>query len=244
MHRSIVHLLEERAAQHPTRNYIGERTPLPDGKLGDWRYITYGEMNARASAVAQALLDRGLGPDTPLMVLSGNSIVHAVMMLGAMKARVPVAPVSVAYSLMSGDHSKLRHVFETARPMMIFAEQGPVYARALAALPLDGVEIVTVIPIPDRATTSFDDLLKVNVGPAVAASVDRIDHETVAKYLFTSGSTGMPKGVLQTHGMMCAVIAAQEALRTTRPIRTRFRKASNGCRGITSRPAISASTAI
>jgi feruloyl-CoA synthase len=214
MHRSIVHLLEERAAQHPTRNYIGERTPLPDGKLGDWRYITYGEMNARASAVAQALLDRGLGPDTPLMVLSGNSIVHAAMMLGAMKARVPVAPVSVAYSLMSGDHSKLRHVFETARPMMIFAEQGPVYARALAALPLDGVEIVTVIPIPDRATTSFDDLIKVNVGPAVAASVDRIDHETVAKYLFTSGSTGMPKGVLQTHGMMCAVIAAQEALRT------------------------------
>ena len=90
MHRSIAHLLEERAGQHPTRNYIGERTPLPGGKLGDWRYITYGEMNARASAVAQSLLDRGLGPDAPLMVLSGNSIAHAVMMLGAMKARVPV----------------------------------------------------------------------------------------------------------------------------------------------------------
>ncbi|MGD0144980.1 MAG: AMP-binding protein, partial [Rhizomicrobium sp.] len=217
MHRSIAHLLGERAGLHPTRNYIGERTPLPGGKLGDWRYITYGEMNARASAVAQALLDRGLGPDTPLMVLSGNSIVHAVMMLGAMKARVPVAPVSVAYSLMSGDHSKLRHVFETARPRMIFAEQGPLYARALAALPLDGVEVVTVIPIPDRATTAFEDLIRVNVGPAVAASVDKIDHDTVAKYLFTSGSTGMPKGVLQTHGMMCAVIAAQEALRTEDP---------------------------
>jgi feruloyl-CoA synthase len=217
MHRSIAHLLEERARLHPTRNYIGERTPLPGGKLGDWRYITYGEMNARASAVAQSLLDRGLGPDTPLMVLSGNSIAHAVMMLGAMKARVPVAPVSVAYSLMSGDHSKLRHVFETAQPKMIFAEQGPVYARALAALPLDGVEVVTVMPIPDRPTTAFDDLLKVNVGPKVAESVDKIDHSTVAKYLFTSGSTGMPKGVLQTHGMMCAVIAAQEALRTEEP---------------------------
>jgi feruloyl-CoA synthase len=217
MHRSIAHLLEERAGQHPTRNYIGERTPLPGGKLGDWRYITYGEMNARASAVAQSLIDRGLGPDTPLMVLSGNSIAHAVMMLGAMKARLPVAPVSVAYSLMSGDHSKLRHVFETARPKMIFAEQGPVYARALAALPLDGVEIVTVIPIPDRETTSFDDLIKVNAGPKVAESVDRIEHSTVAKYLFTSGSTGMPKGVLQTHGMMCAVIAAGESLRTEEP---------------------------
>src|SRR5271154_4972728 len=214
MHRSIAHLLEETAALHPERNFIGERTPLPGGKLGDWRYVSYGEANARASAVAQALLDRGLGPDTPLMVISGNSITHAVMMLGAMKARVPVAPVSVAYSLMSGDHSKLRHVFETAQPKMIFAEQDPLYARALAALPLDGVEVVTVIPIPDRETTAFEDLLKVNVGPKVAESVDRIDHATVAKYLFTSGSTGMPKGVLQTHGMMCAVIAAQEALRT------------------------------
>ncbi len=217
MHRSIAHLLEMRAAAHPERNYIAERTPLPGGKLGEWRFITYGEMNVRASVVAQALLDRGFGPDTPLMVLSGNSIAHAAMMLGAMKARVPVAPVSVAYSLMSGDHGKLRHVFETARPKAIFAEQGPVYARALAALPLDSVEVITVMPIPDRATTALDDFLRVNVGPAVAASMDRIDHATVAKYLFTSGSTGMPKGVIQTHGMMCAVIAATEALRTEEP---------------------------
>ena len=213
MHRSIAHLLEEKAAAHPERNFIAERTPLPGGKLGDWRFITYGEANAKASAVAQALIDRGLGPDTPLMVISGNSIIHAVMMLGAMKARVPVAPVSVAYSLMSGDHSKLRHVFETAKPKMIFAEQGPMYARALAALPLDGVEVVTVMPIPDRPTTSFEDLTRVNVGPKVAASMEQITHGTVAKYLFTSGSTGMPKGVLQTHGMMCAVVAATQALR-------------------------------
>ncbi len=214
LHRSIAHLLEERAAAHPERNFIAERTPGADGKLGDWRFITYGEANARANAVAQALLDRGLGPEAPLMVLSGNSIRHAVMMLGAMKARVPIAPVSVAYSLMSGDHSKLKHVFETAAPKLIFAEQGPLYARALAALPLDGVEVVTAIPIPDRKTTNYDDLLKTNAGPAVPKSVEAIDHGTVAKYLFTSGSTGMPKGVIQTHGMMCAVIAGQTALRT------------------------------
>ena len=212
--RSVVHMLEARAADHPERNFIAERTPLPGGGLGEWRFITYGETNARASAVAQALLDRGLTPETPLMVLSGNSIAHAVMMLGAMKARVPVAPVSVAYSLMSADHSKLRHVFATAKPRMVFAEQGPLYARALAALPLDGVEVVTCLLVPDRATTSFDDLLRAEAGPAVAASLEKIDHGTVAKYLFTSGSTGMPKGVIQTHGMMCAVVAAQEALRT------------------------------
>src|SRR5215469_11588512 len=143
MHRSIAHLFEDRAAKHPERNLIGERIPLPDGKTGEWRFITYGEANAHANAVAQALIDRGLGPDAPLMILSGNSIRHAVMMLGAMKARVPVAPVSIAYSLMSADHGKLRHVFETAAPKMIFAEQGPLYARALAALPLSGVQVVT-----------------------------------------------------------------------------------------------------
>ncbi|MGZ5989542.1 MAG: AMP-binding protein, partial [Rhizomicrobium sp.] len=106
MHRSIAHLFQDRAARHPERNFIGERIPLEGGKTGDWRFITYGEAYARANAIAQALLSRGMNGETPLMILSGNSIVHATMMLGAMLAGVPVAPVSVAYSLMSGDHSK------------------------------------------------------------------------------------------------------------------------------------------
>ena len=215
--RSIPHLLEEKATAHPERHFIGEREPLGGGKTGDWRYITYGEANARANAIAQALINRGLGPGAPLMVLSGNSITHATMMLGAMKARMPVAPVSVAYSLMSGDHSKLKHVFATAKPKIIFAEQGPLYARALAALPLHGVEVVTVMPISDRATTDYGDLIRTNAGPDVAASMAKIDHDTVAKYLFTSGSTGMPKGVIQNHRMMCAVIAATEGLRVEEP---------------------------
>ena len=218
MARSIAHMLEEQAAAHPERKFICERTPLPGGKTGDWRHITYGEMNAQADAVAQALLDRGMGPDAPLMILSGNSIRHAVMMLGAMKARVPVAPVSVAYSLMSADHSKLKHVFATAEPKMIFAEEVPIYARALAAISNEGVEIVSAMPIPDRNdVTSFDEIVATRPTDAVAASVGRINHGTVAKYLFTSGSTGMPKGVLQTHGMMCAVVAASEALRDEAP---------------------------
>ena len=158
MHRSIAHLLEAKAAEHPERNFIGERMPGADGKLGDWRYITYGEANAQASAVAQALLDRGLGPDAPLMVISGNSIRHAVMMLGAMKARVPVAPVSVAYSLMSGDHGKLRHVAELTKPKMILPSRGRFMPARFRRIANDGIEIVTAIPIADRATTSFDDL--------------------------------------------------------------------------------------
>ena len=214
LHRSIAHLFEERAKTHPNRRLIGEREPLPNGKTGDWRFITYGEANAQANAIAQALLNRGMGPQTPLLILSGNSIRHAVMMLGALKARVPVAPVSVAYSLMSGDFGKLRHVFELAAPKMIFAEQGPLYARAVSSLERGDVELVTSIPSGLEGETDFETLLKTNVGPDIAASMDLIGHDTVAKYLFTSGSTGMPKGVIQTHGMMCAVIAAQEALNT------------------------------
>ena len=217
MKRSVIHLFEEKAAAHPDRNYIAERTPLPGGKTGDWRFITYGEANAKADAVAQALLDRGLGPDTPLMILSGNSIKHAVMMLGAMKARVPVAPVSVAYSLMSADHAKLKHVAATAQPKMIFAEQGPFYARALAAASGEGVEIVSALPVEGMTVTSYDDIVATQPGGDVRASVEKINHGTIAKYLFTSGSTGMPKGVLQTHGMMCAIVAAGEALRDEEP---------------------------
>lgn len=217
MHRSIAHLFRDRATKHPERNFIGERIPLEGGKTGDWRFITYGEAYSRACAIAQALLSRGMNAETPLMILSGNSIVHATMALGATLAGIPVAPVSVAYSLMSGDHSKLKHVFAVAAPKMIFVEQGPLYAKALAALPLEGVEVVSASPIPSQPTTPYVDLIRTNVGPDVAEALDKIKHSTTAKYLFTSGSTGMPKGVVQTHGMMCAVIAAQEALRTDAP---------------------------
>lgn len=210
MKRSVPHILEERATLHPDRNFIGERDAA-----GEWRYITYGEANAKADAVASALLARGLDQSTPLMVLSSNSIAHAVMALGAMKAGVPVAPVSVPYSLMSSDFSKLKHVVALTRPKMIFADHGDLYAKALAAVG-EGAEIVTQTGSLPGAT-SYDDLLKTNTSPDVRASMERIGHDTVAKYLFTSGSTGMPKGVIQTHRMMMAQIAAAEALRSEEP---------------------------
>ena len=214
MRRSTVHLLDEKAAAHPERNFIGERDAS-----GAWTYITYGEADRAANAVATAFLARGMGQATPLLILSGNSIAHAVMTLGAMKARVPVAPISVPYSLMSSDYSKLRHVFELTRPRMIFAEQGALFERAIRALDLSSVDVITREGVPEGLQgLRYDALLATPVDEAaVRTSMEKVDHDTVAKYLFTSGSTGMPKGVIQTHRMMMAVVAGQEALRTEEP---------------------------
>ena len=210
MKRSVPHILEERAALHPGRNFIAERGPD-----GAWRFITYGEANAKADAVASALLARGLGQSTPLMILSGNSIAHAVMALGAMKAGVPVAPVSVPYSLMSSDFSKLRHVVALTKPKMIFADHGDVYAGAIETVRGDAEIVTQTGSVP--GALSYDELVSAAASDAVRASMDAIGHDTVAKYLFTSGSTGMPKGVIQTHRMMMAQLAAAEALRTEEP---------------------------
>ncbi len=200
--QSIAHIFAEKCAEHPERKFICER----EGGSGPWDHITYGQAWDQARAVAQAMLDKGMGPQTPVMILSSNSIKHGVMMLGAMLARVPVAPISVPYSLMSPGHAKLKHVFAVTQPKMVFAEQGALYQAALDDLPLDGVSVIT-------GEEGYDDLIATEPTDAVLESLNLIDHDTVFKYLFTSGSTGMPKGVIQTHGMMVATIAGGQALR-------------------------------
>lgn len=189
--QSIPHILAERALEHPERVFLAERD-----ELRAWRNLTFAEAKAGSDSVAQALLDRGLGEDKPVMILSGNSIEFAVLVLGAMTARAPVAPVSPAYSLLSTDFANLKQIFDLVNPALIFANDGEKFARALNALDLDGVEIVSVSDLP--GATPFSKLLDTPVGPAVAESMARIGPDTVAKYLFTSGSTGAPKGVINT----------------------------------------------
>jgi feruloyl-CoA synthase len=230
--RSIPHLLGQRAAEHPERPYLRQRLPAAPGeKLGPWRGVSYGEAAQKSDALAQALIDHGLGPDAPLMILSSNSIEHALLMLGAMKARAPVAPMSVPYSLMSTDHGKIRYAYNLLKPKAVFVQQYAPFEKAIAALLEEAggaLAIISADPGPPASSRqedagkmpavpgtvlSYFELAATPVTPAVAASLDQVGDETVAKYLFTSGSTGMPKGVPQYQRMLTAQIAGGEGLR-------------------------------
>jgi feruloyl-CoA synthase len=198
--KNVVAFLHQWAAAVPDRLWIAQRA-----RDRSWESITYGEGLKRVNALSQALLDRGLDAATPVMILSGNSINHALLVMAAMQVGIPASPVATAYSTMPGAHAKLHHVFNLIEPKLLFVEQGAPFEAALATLDLTGVELV-VHEDPPRGVraTPFGDLLAATPTDAVRAAYDRTGPDTVGKYLFTSGSTGMPKGVAQTQRMMCA----------------------------------------
>jgi feruloyl-CoA synthase len=206
---NIVSHLRRWAGEAPDHTFLAER-----GADHEWRRINYAEMRRRADAIGQALLDRGLGPDRAVMILSANSLAHAAMSLGALTVGVPVAPVSTAYSLISRDFAKLKFVFDLVRPGMIFVESGAKFSRALDALDLAGVEIVVVDDVPnDRAVTRFAELIATVPTQAVERAYNAVTPDTLAKILFTSGSTGQPKGVINPQRMLCANQQMSAALR-------------------------------
>src|SRR5439155_22347623 len=127
---------------------------------GDWRRISYAEALTRARSIAQVLLDHGLNADRPLAILSDNDLEHFLFGLGAMLAGVPYAPISAAYSLLSQDHGKLRHILGMLTPGMVFAADGKAFAKAIAAtVPADTPVVLTRGSIEGRKTIAFDDVI-------------------------------------------------------------------------------------
>jgi feruloyl-CoA synthase len=204
--RKLSEPLEYWAKAAPERVFLAQR----DGE--GWRTLTYAETLGHVRRIAAALLRRGLSPDKPIAILSGNDIAHALIALAAMYVGIPYASISPAYSLMSDDFGKLRAIVELLTPGLVFVNDGSVFARAIAATMPDSVElVVTCNPPAGRKATPFAGLLGADDSASVATAQNKVTPDTIAKFLFTSGSTGQPKAVINTQRMLCsnqAMIAA------------------------------------
>jgi feruloyl-CoA synthase len=202
------------ARQAPERTWLAQRA----GADRQWRKLSYGEARRMVDALTQGLLDLGLEPGRPVAILSGNSIEHALMTMASMQARFPAAPVSPAYSLMSQDHLKLKYLFDLIRPAVVMVQDGPTFEKALKAIDLTGVTVVHVTrPCDGIESVAFADLAATPVTKGVDESIAAITPDTVGKLLFTSGSTGMPKAVINTQAMMCANAAMMMQVRPRDP---------------------------
>ncbi|MBA2400652.1 MAG: feruloyl-CoA synthase [Bradyrhizobium sp.] len=188
------------AVEAPERVFMAERDAS-----GGWRKITYAQLLVSTRRIASALLARGLSADKPIVILSGNSVDHALLAFGALYAGIPFCPVSPAYSLVSRDYGKLSFLMKLLTPGLVFADDAGKFADALVANVSLGTEIAaTRGAVPGRDVTLLSDLLATPEHPHLDAAHDAIGPDTIAKFLLTSGSTGNPKAVINTQRMICA----------------------------------------
>lgn len=209
-HPNLPQALAARAAEHPQKTYLAERRGGPEAP---WSRASYGEVDAQSRAVAAWLLARRIPAGRSLLILSGNSVMHAVVKYGAMAARLPACPVSVNYALMGGDYGRLRHVIDLVRPAVVFAEQTQTFRAALQSVDFGDAALVTDDPTLVEGTqgsgplVSTASVLATPAGPEVDASIAAIDPDEASLYMLTSGSTSLPKAVIQTQRMITSNLA-------------------------------------
>ena len=193
------------AKTKPKATMLAKRVKNTDGSLGDWRHISYSQAWQSARAIAQALIDRGLSAERPVVIMSENDLEHALLSLGCLVAGVPFCAASPAYSTISQDFEKLRHILTTLTPGLVFASDAKRYGKAIEAAVGKEIEVVLHSgEIAGRMTTPFENLLVTQATPLVDAAMQATGPDTIAKFLFTSGSTKLPKAVINTQRMWCA----------------------------------------
>ena len=197
---TIADYLDKWAVATPDATWLARRDAT-----GNWKKITYAVALKNARAIGSFLLQLGLGPDRPLVVLSENSLEHGIIGLACLYVGIPYAPVSPAYSLVSKDHTKLKDIAQLLKPGCVFADDGTAFEHAFKAAFDNDCKFINA---QNLASGAFDFSDACTCNPALAdLARTTITSDTVAKYLFTSGSTGSPKAVINTNGMICAMQA-------------------------------------